>query len=78
MNTSGMNTAASEIVIDMIVKLISLALLMAACERLLAALHAAHGVFQKHDRVVDQKPDRQRQRHQRQVVEAVAQHAASR
>ena len=30
MNTSGMNTAASEIVIDMIVKLISLALLMAA------------------------------------------------
>ena len=30
MNTSGMNTAASEIVIDIIVKLISLALLMAA------------------------------------------------
>ena len=30
MNTSGMNTAASEIVIDMIVKLISFALLMAA------------------------------------------------
>ncbi len=64
MNTSGMNTAASEIVIDRIVKLISLALLMARLERLLAALHAAHGVLQEHDRVVHQEPDRQRQRHQ--------------
>ena len=78
MKTSGMNTAASEIVIERIVKLISLALLSAACERVLAALHPAHGVLQEHDRVVDQEPDRQRQRHQRQVVEAVAEEPASR
>ncbi len=32
MNTSGMKTAASEIVIDRIVKLISLALSIAACQ----------------------------------------------
>ena len=74
MNTSGRKTAASESVIDRIVKLISLALLIAACiGRFAEVLHPADGVFQKHDRVVDQEPDRQRQRHQREVVQAVAQ-----
>ena len=78
MNTSGRNTAASESVIDRIVKLISLALLSGRLQRRLAVLlHPADGVLQEHDRVVDQEPDRQRQRHQREVVQAVAQHAAS-
>ena len=74
MNTSGRNTAASEIVIERIVKLISLALLSVASSGLLAALHPPHRVLEEHDRVVDQEPDRQRQRHQREVVEAVAEH----
>ncbi len=78
MKTSGMKTAASEIVIDRIVKLISLALLIVACNAALAALHPPHGVLQEHDGVVHQEPDRQRQRHQREVVQAVAQHVASR
>ena len=73
MNTSGRNTAASEIVIARIVKLISCADCSVASSALLARLHQADGVFQKHDRVVHQEPDRQRQRHQREVVQAVAQ-----
>ena len=74
MNTSGRNTAASEIVIDRIVKLISLALFERRVERrFVALLHPADGVLQEHDRVVHQEPDRQRQRHQREVVQAVAQ-----
>ena len=37
-------------------------------------LHPADGVFEEHDRVIHEEADRQRQRHQREVVEAVAQH----
>jgi hypothetical protein len=48
-------TAASEIVIDRIVKLICLALWMDAFSAF-AMLHAADGVFQKDNRVIDQKP----------------------
>ena len=78
MNTSGMNTAASEIVIERIVKLISLALLSVASSARSPLLHPPHRVLQEHDGVVDQEPDRQGQGHQRQVVEAVVRAAASR
>ncbi len=40
--------------------------------RILAGLHMAHDVFQHHDGVVDHEADAQRQRHQRKIVEAVA------
>ena len=36
-------------------------------------LHEPHRVFQKDNRVVHQEPDRKRQSHQRQIVQAVAQ-----
>ena len=73
MSTSGMNTAASESVIDKIVKLISFAPLNVASIARLARLHPAHGVFQKHDRVVDEESDGKRERQQREVVDAVMQ-----
>ncbi len=73
MNTSGMNTAASESVMARMVKLISLADSTDASNALRPVFHQAHRVFQKHDGVIHQEPDGQRQSHQRQVVEAVAQ-----
>jgi hypothetical protein len=42
---------------------------------LLAAFHATDSVLEKDDRIVHQKSDRQRKRHQRQIVEAVAERA---
>ena len=39
--------------------------------RRLAHLHVPDDVLEHHDRVVDDEADRERQRHQRQVVEAV-------
>jgi len=60
MNTSGRKTAASDIVIERMVKLISRALSSVAFERLHASFHQPHGVFQKHDGVVHQKPNGQR------------------
>ena len=42
--------------------------------RRLAHLHVPDDVLEHHDRVVDDEADRQRQRHQRQVVEAVVEH----
>ena len=68
MNSTGMNTAASDNVIDMIVKPISLDPSSAACSAL-SHLHVPHDVFQHHDRVVHDESDRQRQRHQRKIVE---------
>ena len=75
MNTSGKNTAASDTVMDRMVKLISRALSQRRLQRFQSSLHQAHRVFQKHDGVVHQESDRQRQRHQREVVQAVAQDA---
>ncbi len=72
MNSTGMNTAASDSVIDRIVKPISVEPSSAACERRLAHLHVAHDVLEHHDRVVDDEADREHQRHHRQVVEAEA------
>ena len=74
MKRTGMNTAASEIVIDRIVKPISFDPLSAASKTPLAALDVPDDVLEHDDRVVDDEPDRERQRHQREVVEAVAEH----
>ncbi len=41
--------------------------------RLLAFLDMAHDVFEHHDGVVDDETDRERERHERKIVEAVAQ-----
>ena len=54
------------------VKPISPAPLNAAATRRLALLDVARDVFQHHDGVVDDEADRNRQRHQRQIVERVA------
>ena len=63
----------SEIVSDRIVKPICSAPLSAACQRRLALLDKARNILDHHDRVVDDKPGRDRERHQSEVVEAVAQ-----
>ena len=54
------------------VKLISFADSIEASKAFLPFFHQAHRVLEKHDGVIDQEPDGQRQRHQRKVVEAVA------
>ena len=72
MNSTGMNTATSDSVIERIVKPISREPSSAACIGGFAHLHVADDVLEHDDGVVDHEADRQRQRHQRQVVEAVA------
>ena len=67
-----MNTAASEIVIDRIVNAISFEPSNAASQRRLAPLHVPDDVLQHDDRVVDDEADRERERHEREVVERVA------
>jgi hypothetical protein len=64
MKRTGMNTAASEIVIERIVNAISSVPRKAASSGRLAHLHVADDVLQHHDRVVDDEADRQRERHQ--------------
>ena len=73
MNSTGMNTATSENVMERIVKPISRDALIAASKRDLAHLHVAHDVLQHDDGVVHHETHRERQRHQRQIVQAVAQ-----
>ena len=72
MNRNGRNTATSESVMDTIVKPISRAPSSAAWNGGLPLFHVAHDVLEHHDGVVHDEADAQRQRHQRQVVEAVA------
>ena len=67
-----MNTAASDSVIEMIVNAISLRAVERRLQPRLAHLHVPDDVLQHDDRVVDDEADRERERHQRQVVEAVA------
>ena len=72
MNSSGMNTATSDRLIDSTVKPTSRAPSSAACEAVHAGLDVAAGVLEHHDRVVDHEAGRHRQRHQAQVVEREA------
>ena len=71
-SSSGMNTATSDTEIEMMVKPISPAPLQRRLHRRHAVLDVAVDVLEHHDGVVDDEADRDRQRHQRQVVEAVA------
>ena len=71
-SSSGINTAISDMLIETMVKPISPAPLSAACHRRFAFLDMARDVLQHHDGVVDDEADRDGQRHQRQIVEAVA------
>ena len=72
MNSSGISTATSDTVSDTIVKPICFGALERRLERLLALLDVARDVLDHHDGVVDDEAGRDGQRHQRQVVEAVA------
>ena len=74
MKTIGMKIAASESVIDNTVKLISLAPNKAARVGGLPFVKMPHGIFQDHHRIVHQNPTAKRQGHERQIVEAVAEH----
>ena len=67
-----MNTAISDSVIETMVKPISPAPFSAASNGASAFLHVAHDVLDHDDGVVDHEADRDRQRHQREIVEAVA------
>ena len=59
-----MNTAASESVIEKMVKPISRPPLERGLHRRRALLDMPHDIFQHHDGVIDHEPDRQRQRHE--------------
>ena len=73
MNSTGMNTATSEKVMERMVNPISRAALMAASMRDLAHLHVADDVLQHHDGVIHHEAHGKRERHEREVVQAVAQ-----
>ena len=68
----GMNTATSETLIDSTVKPISLAPSKRRLQRRHAIFQMPRDVLDHHDRVVDDEAGGDRQRHQRQVVDAVA------
>ena len=72
MNSSGMNTAISENVSEMMVKPISRAPAIAASKAESPLLHVAHDVLDHHDRIVDHEAGADGQRHQRQIVEREA------
>ncbi len=72
MNSSGISTAISETVSETIVKPICAEPFSAASSGVVAFLDVARDVLDHHDRVVDDEAGRDGQRHQRQVVQAVA------
>ena len=80
MNSSGISTAISEMVSEMMVKPICSEPLSAASSGGSPCLDVARDVLDHHDRVVDDEARGDGQRHQRQVVEAEAQevHGAER
>ena len=67
MNSTGMNTAASESVMERIVKPISRRALERRLHARLAHFHVADDVLQHHDGVVHHEAHRERQRHQRRL-----------
>ena len=77
MSSTGMNTATSETVIDMMVKPISPRALERRLERRHALLDVADDVLEHDDGVVDDEADRQRQAEQRDVVDRVAEQRTS-
>ena len=77
MNNTGMNTAESDSVIEMIVKPISLDAIQRRLHRRFADFHVAHDVFEHDDGVIHDEADAQCQRHQRKIVEAVTEQCTS-
>ena len=77
-SSSGMNTATSEMLMERIVKPISPAPLSAASSGDRPVLDVAVDVLEHDDRVIDHEADGDGQGHQRQVVEAVAEHVHQR
>ena len=67
-----MKTAMSERVIETMVKPISPAPLSAASNGEAPAFHMPHDVLDHDDGIVDDEADRDRQRHQREIVQAIA------
>ena len=67
-----MKTATSDTEIDMIVKPISCAPCSAASSGAIPILDVAVDVLEHHDRIVDDEADGDGQRHQREIVQAVA------
>jgi hypothetical protein len=70
---SEMNTAISDMDIETMVKPILSAPLIAASIGV-AVLDKARDVLDHHDRIIDEEADGDGQRHQREIVEAVAEH----
>ena len=68
-----MNTAISDIVIDTMVNADFAGALERRFHRRGAVFQMAHDVLDHDDRVVDHEAHRDRQRHQREIVQAVAQ-----
>ena len=77
MNSSGMNTATSEMLIEITVKPICRAPGERRLHRRHAPLHVADDVLDHDDRVVDHEADRDGQRHQREIVEREAERTTS-
>ncbi len=73
-SSSGMNTATSEMLMDRMVKPISPAPLSVASSGESARLDVPVDVLQHDDGVIDHEADRDGQRHQRQIVQAVVKH----
>ena len=69
MKKIGMNTATSELEIEMMVKPTSREPRSAAWNGGIALLDVAHDVLEHHDRVVDDQADGERDAEQRDVVE---------
>ena len=70
MNSSGISTAISEKVSEMMVKPICFGALQRGLQRRLALLDVAGDVLDHHDGVVDHEAGGDGQRHQGQVVDA--------
>ena len=73
MNSTGMNTATSEKVMERIVNPISRDGLDGGVQARFAHLHVADDVLQHHDGVIHHEAHRKGERHQRKIVQTVAQ-----
>ena len=73
-SSKGMNTAIREIEIERMVKPISPAPFKAASSGVSPCLEMVHDVLDHHDRIIDDKAHRDRQRHEREIVERKAEH----
>jgi hypothetical protein len=73
MNSSGMSTAMSEMVSERMVKPICAAPFERGLHGWDAFFDVAHNIFDHNDRIIDHKTSGDCERHERQVIQAVAQ-----